>query len=73
MDGLTQEAFQIPAEFRHERLGRALHGELIGRGERGGLCGLRIGLARHTEAGGRRSLHVLDGKGDDWSAHGGLF
>jgi len=59
MEGITQEALQIPAEFRHERFGRALHGELVGRGERGGLYGLRIGLARHTEAGGRRSLLVL--------------
>jgi hypothetical protein len=47
-----------------------INGELIGRGERGGLCGLRVGLARHTEAGTRGSLYVLDGKGDDWSAHG---
>src|SRR5947209_17804170 len=49
MERITEEVFQVPAEFSHEVLRRTLYRKLIGGRKADGLSGFRIGLSCQTE------------------------
>lgn len=60
-EGVIQEAFEVPTEFLHERLGMAGDFRFIGRLDRDGREGFAVGIAGEFEGWRGGVGDVLDG------------